>query len=118
MKPPIDIREHIKNLEERGLLNRVKRPSNKDTEIHTIVRWQFRGGIREEDRKAFLFEKVIDERRTYDGSVLVGGLAASRWVYALGMGCEPEEIVQKWQHALAHPIAHWRRAGPRGARAG
>ena len=104
MKVPKDVREHIKNLEERGLLIRVKRPTNKDTEIHPIVRWQFRGGIREEDRKAFLFENVVDGRRKYKGSVLVGGLAASRWVYGLGMGCEPAEIVQKWQHALAHPI--------------
>src|SRR5574341_2275879 len=101
MKAPMDIREHIKNLEARGLLVRVNRPTNKDTEIHPIVRWQFRGGICEEDRKAFLFENVIDARRKYEGSVLCGGLAASRWVYALGMGCEPEEIVQKWQHALA-----------------
>ena len=104
MKAPKDIREHIKNLEERGLLVRVRRPTNKDTEIHPIVRWQFRGGVREEDRKAFLFENVIDARRKYQGSVLVGGLAASRWVYGLGMGCEPEEIVEKWQHALARPI--------------
>jgi len=98
------MREHIKNLEASGLLVRVKRPTNKDTEIHPIVRWQFRGGIREEERKAFLFENVVDARRKYDGSVLCGGLAASRWVYGLGMGCAPEEIVQKWQRALAHPI--------------
>lgn len=104
MKVPMDIREHMNNLEERGLLVRVKRPTNKDTEIHPIVRWQFRGRIPEEERKAFLFEHVIDGRRRYKGSVLVGGLAASRWVYGLGMGCEPEEIVEKWQHALAHPI--------------
>ncbi|HEX2385725.1 MAG TPA: UbiD family decarboxylase [Candidatus Binatia bacterium] len=104
MKAPKDVREHIKNLEERDLLVRVERPSNKDTEIHPIVRWQFRGGVREEDRKAFLFENVIDARRKYDGSVLVGGLAASRWVYALGMGCEPGEIVERWQKALAKPI--------------
>jgi 3-polyprenyl-4-hydroxybenzoate decarboxylase len=104
MNAPVDVRQHINLLEQRGLLIRVKRPTNKDTEIHPLVRWQFRGGIREEDRKAFLFENVIDARRTYDGSVLVGGLAASRWIYGLGMGCEPEEIVQKWQQALAHPI--------------
>jgi 4-hydroxy-3-polyprenylbenzoate decarboxylase len=104
MKAPIDVREHIHNLEAKGLLVRVKRPTNKDTEIHPIVRWQFRGGIREEDRKAFLFENVVDARRKYDGSVLCGGLAASRSIYGLGMGCEPDEIVQKWQHALAHPI--------------
>jgi 3-polyprenyl-4-hydroxybenzoate decarboxylase len=42
MKAPIDVRAHIRNLEARGLLVRVKRPTDKDTEIHPIVRWQFR----------------------------------------------------------------------------
>src|SRR5262249_56246004 len=96
--------EDVKEVEGRGLVGGGKRGSNEDTEMHPIVRWQFRGGIREEERKAFLFENVVDARRKYDGSVLCGGLAASRWVYGLGMGCAPEEIVQKWQRALAHPI--------------
>jgi 3-polyprenyl-4-hydroxybenzoate decarboxylase len=57
MKPPIDIREHIKNLEQRGLLIRVKRPSNKDTEIHPIVRWQFRGGSAKRTGRLFFSKR-------------------------------------------------------------
>ncbi len=44
--------------------------------MHPLVRWQFRGGIAEKDRKAFLFTNVIDSKgRKYDIPVLVGGLA-------------------------------------------
>ena len=55
-----DLRAHIAALEAKGLLFRVRRPINKDTEMHALVRWQFRGGIAESDRKAFLFENVVD----------------------------------------------------------
>ena len=30
--------------------------------MHPLVRWQFRGGIKEKDRKAFLFEKPVDAK--------------------------------------------------------
>ena len=33
-----DLHKHIKTLEEKGLLIRVKREMNKDTEIHPLVR--------------------------------------------------------------------------------
>ena len=45
-----------------GLLVQVDRPIDKDTEMHPLVRWQFRGGIAERDRKAFLFTNVVDAR--------------------------------------------------------
>ena len=50
-----DFHDHLRILEERGLLVRVREPINKDTELHPLVRWQFRGGIPEHERKAFLF---------------------------------------------------------------
>ena len=50
-----DLHEHIDALREAGLLIEVEREINKDTEMHPLVRWQFRGGIAEKDRKAFLF---------------------------------------------------------------
>ena len=28
--------------------------------MHPLVRWQFRGGLPEAERKAFLFENVVD----------------------------------------------------------
>jgi len=72
-----DLHEHLKALEAAGLLIRVERPINKDTEMHPLVRWQFRGGIAEKDRKAFLFTNVIDSKnRKYDIPVVVGALAA------------------------------------------
>ena len=54
-----DLHEHIDALREAGLLIEVEREINKDTEMHPLVRWQFRGGIDEEDRKAFLFTNVV-----------------------------------------------------------
>ena len=84
-----DLHAHIKALEDRGLLIRVKRPINKDTEMHALVRWQFRGGIAESERKAFLFENVVDSKgRKYDIPVAVGILASNREIYGCGIGCD------------------------------
>src|SRR3989337_872193 len=82
-----DLREHLGALEEKGKLVRIKRQINKDTELHPLVRWQFRG-LPEEQRKAFIFENVVDNRgKKYDIPVLVASHAASRYVYAIGMMC-------------------------------
>ena len=58
-----DLHDHLEALDEAGLLITVERPINKDTEMHPLVRWQFRGGIAERDRKAFLFTNVVDSKR-------------------------------------------------------
>lgn len=100
-----DLRGHLENLEERGFLVRVERPINKDTELHPLVRWQFRGGLSEEDRKAFFFENVVDSRgRRYDIPVVVGAYAASKYIYAIGLGYEVDEVASRWKSDLAHPI--------------
>ena len=39
-----DLHHHILALAERGRLVVVDQPVNKDTEMHPLVRWQFRGG--------------------------------------------------------------------------
>ena len=59
------LHEHLARLDAAGLLYRIEKPVNKDTQMHPLVRWQFRGGIAEEDRKAFLFTNIVDakERR-------------------------------------------------------
>ena len=51
---------HIEVLRERGLLEVVDHEVNKDTEMHPLVRWQYRGGLPEELWKAFLFTNVVD----------------------------------------------------------
>jgi len=96
---------YVEGLEEAGKLVRVSVPVNKDTELHPLVRLQFRG-LPERDRKAFLFENVYDSRGThYDIPVLVGALAGSAEIYSLGMGVPLEEIHDAWQDALAKPVA-------------
>ena len=73
--------------------------------MHPLVRWQFRGGIEEKDRKAFLFTNVIDSKgRKYDIPVLVGGLASNRDIYRIGIGCPFEEIDERWAEAAQNPI--------------
>src|SRR5437764_9397160 len=101
-----DLHEHLAALKKAGLLITVERPINKDTEMHPLVRWQFRGGIPEKERKAFLFTNVSDSQgRKYDIPVVVGALAASREIYRLGMGCPLDKINEVWTQAIAKPIA-------------
>ena len=100
-----DLHDHLKALDKAGLLITVKRPINKDTEMHPLVRWQFRGGIEEKDRKAFLFTNVTDsKKRKYDIPVVVGVLAANREIYRLGMNCDLDKINETWIKAMANPI--------------
>ncbi len=100
-----DLHDHIRALDKAGLLVTVTRPINKDTEMHPLVRWQFRGGIEEKDRKAFLFTNVTDsKKRKYDIPVAVGVLAANREIYRIGIGCKLDEIDARWVKAAQNPI--------------
>ncbi len=99
-----DFREHLKALEQRGKLVRIQRQINKDTELMPLVRWQFRG-LEERERKAFLFENIVDSKgRRYTMPVTVGTLAATTEIYAIGMMCEPDEIAERWTQAQLNPI--------------
>src|SRR5271168_1128876 len=102
---PSDFQTHLAKLEANGLLLRIDRPINKDTELHPLVRWQFLGGIPESARRAFLFTNVIDAKgRRYDMPVVVGALAASPEIYAVGMGEKVGDIGAAWMRAIANPI--------------
>jgi UbiD family decarboxylase len=97
--------EYVEGLDRAEKLVRVTTPINKDTELHPLVRLQFRG-LPESKRKAFLFENVIDARgRHYDIPVLVGGMAGSADIYALGMRCRLDEIEDVWRRAMAKQVA-------------
>src|SRR5438094_9095462 len=58
-----DLHEHLRALDKAGLLVTVDRPINKDTEMHPLVRWQFRGGSEEPDRKACPLTHRTDRKR-------------------------------------------------------
>ncbi|HKM87646.1 MAG TPA: UbiD family decarboxylase, partial [Xanthobacteraceae bacterium] len=103
--PRLDFQDHLADLEAAGLVERIETPINKDTELHPLVRWQFVGGVPEEKRRAFLFTNVTDSKgRQYDIPVVVGALAASPEIYAMGMGRKVEDIGAAWMQAIAHPI--------------
>ena len=101
-----DLHEHLDRLDRAGLLHRIDAPVNKDTEMHPLVRWQFRGGIAEADRKAFLFTNIVDSRgRHYDIPVVVGAFAANAAIYRIGMNVDRnEDIGPRWEHAIANPV--------------
>src|ERR1700732_1242850 len=104
--PPLDFQDHLARLEAQGLLRRVERAVNKDTELHPLVRWQFQGGLKEDERRAFLFTNVVDSTgRRYDTPVAIGALASSAQIYAVGMGCAVDDIGDAWMRAIANPIA-------------
>jgi 4-hydroxy-3-polyprenylbenzoate decarboxylase len=103
--PARDFQSHLAALEAAGLVVRVDRPIDKDSELHPLVRWQFQGGLAENQRRAFLFTNVVDGNgRRYDMPVAVGALAASPQIYAVGMGRPVAEIGDAWIDAIAHPI--------------
>src|ERR1700730_1680904 len=104
--PPLDFQEHVARTEAKGLLRRIERAVNKDTELHPLVRWQFQGGLKEDERRAFLFTNVVgSDGRRYDTPVAIGALASSAQIYAIGMGCAVEDIGDAWMRAIANPIA-------------
>ena len=101
-----DLHEHLSRLDAAGLLHRIGAPVNKDTEMHPLVRWQFRGGIAEGDRKAFLFTNIIDSKgHPYDIPVAIGAIATNPEIYRIGMNVgRIEEIGPAWERAIANPI--------------
>ena len=110
---PQDLHEQLARLEESGLLVRIDRPICKDTELHPLARWQFTGGLAETERRAFLFTNVHSaDGRRFDMPVVVGALAASPEIYAIGMGVPVEEIGDVWTHGIDHPIAPVRVTDP------
>ena len=100
-----DLHEHLELLDKKGLLLRITREINKDTELHPLVRWQYRGGIAEENRKAFFFENVTDTKGTkFEMPVVVGALAGNPEIYCTGVGCKPEDLGEIWRKAFEAPI--------------
>jgi 4-hydroxy-3-polyprenylbenzoate decarboxylase len=99
-----DLREHLVALNDAGLLQVVDEPVDKNSEMHPLVRWQFRGGIPEEQRRAFFFTQPTDGKRAaYQGAVLIGGLAANRAIYRIGFGRDLDQVGTAWSEAIAKP---------------
>ena len=93
------------------------REIDKDSELHPLVRWQFTGGLKEEDRKAFLFTNIRNKAgRRYEIPVIRRRAGREiRAIYATGMGCDVDGIRDKWCGRHREPGAAPRRDGTRPA---
>lgn len=100
----VDLRSYVSMLEKEGKLQRISRPINKDSELMPLVRWQYKG-LQESERKAWLFENVVDANgNKFEGTVVVSVLGASREIYARAMNTTVDQIEKKWNNALLNPI--------------
>ncbi len=93
-------REFLAITEQQGRLRRVKQTVDRSWEPASMIKWAFQA-LPHEDRFGLLFEDVEGS----DVQLCTGVLGASRGAYALGLGVEPDEIMNCWEAALINPIA-------------
>lgn len=101
----LDLRQHIAALRDRDLLWEIDEEVDKDAEMHPLVRWQYRGGVPESERRAFLFTSPVSGAGDrFANAVLVAGLAGTPEIYTTGLRCKPEEVGARWAEAYAKPL--------------
>ena len=93
------MRELIELLESRGKLHRVKKEVDPSWEIACMARWVYQG-FPMQDRFALLFENVKGSSM----SVVTPLIGASRDVYAMALATTPDQIHNRWLHALRNPL--------------
>jgi 4-hydroxy-3-polyprenylbenzoate decarboxylase len=94
-----DIRDHLSALEAKGKLRRITKNVDLTWELACLARWMFQA-LPDEERFGLLFERIQGN----DIPVMTGVLGASRQTYAIALETEPDEINEKWVHALRYPI--------------
>jgi UbiD family decarboxylase len=102
-----DLREFLAALQRAGKLRRIPQTINKDTELHPLVRWQFRG-LEESERFAFLFERVSGiHNPRFNGSVAAAVIAPNLETYAIALQCANtrQAMYEKWAEAFHRPIS-------------
>src|SRR3954462_14795644 len=104
--PYPDLHAHVLALAQADKLLVIDEPVNKDTEMHPLVRWQFRGGIPEAERKALLFRNIFDGKgRKYHIPAVGGGIGANPESDRIGMNVPPlEDIGDAWNRAIDNPV--------------
>lgn len=94
-----DLRQYLQALENADKLHRIKKEVDKDWEIAAVARAVFQH-IKEEQRKALLFERV----KGFPIPVVGGILGGSREIYALALQTDIRGVAGKWVEAQKHPL--------------
>jgi 4-hydroxy-3-polyprenylbenzoate decarboxylase len=99
--PYESFRDYLDTLDKNGCLKWIDAEVDKEWEITSVTRNYFRR-VKEQDRCALGFRNI----KGYDIPVVVGAIAASRKIYCLAIGADPElnNIKEIWAKALANPI--------------
>jgi len=84
---------------QRELLRRVTAPVDASWEPASLAKWMFHA-LPIEQRFGLLFENVTGARFP----LVIGALGASVDTYALALQAEPEELNDRWLHALQNPL--------------
>ena len=75
-RPYPDLHAHVLALADAGLLQVIDEPINKDTEMHPLVRWQYRGGIAEAELDGALVDPrlipLVDDGGTHRLRLVLG----------------------------------------------
>lgn len=101
-----DLRGYLEALEKAGRLKHIRRAINKDTELHPLVRWQFRG-LDEAERFGFLFDRLVGTHgESYNGAVASAVIAPSLEAYAIALNCATtrQAMYDKWAEAFRRPL--------------
>ena len=96
------LREYVHTLESREKLFRIQREVCRETELHPLVRWQFRG-LRKASGACFYLRTLRTPRPQIQDVSSVLGLRFLPRIYALGIGCREEEIFDRWINAQKNP---------------
>lgn len=93
-----NFREFVAAAEQKGLLRRVAQSVDPSWEPGCMAKWAFQA-VPAEERFGLLFDDVEGS----EFSLAIGVLGASHHSYALALDVTPDEINDKWVHALLNP---------------
>lgn len=91
-------REFVAAAEQKGLLRRVRQTVDPSWEPGCMAKWAFQA-VPADERFGLLFDDVEGS----EFSLAIGVLGASHHTYALALDVTPDEINDKWIHALLNP---------------
>lgn len=97
--PYRDLREYLAVLEKKGLICHIQAEVDKDWELSAVCRRTFQN-IPQERRPALMFDRI----KGHSIPLVVGILGGSRQIYATALEADLEQVLEKWESGVKHPL--------------